>query len=132
MLAPSQLASLLRVSTSSLRRWSVLFEDNLSPRVSKHRSYSPDDYEVLKRVRDLSSEGVELSDIKRMLGAVVVEQSESKALVSYEDFIDILNVSRSTIQKLQSKVDQQEQELKAIRDYLALPFYKRLGRRRPG
>jgi len=134
MLSPSQLASLLKVSTATLRRWSVLFEDNLSKRVTKHRLYSPDDFEVLKRVRDLSSDGVPLDEVKRMLGEVVVGQSESKGLVLYEDFIEYLEISRSTIQKLEGRVKDQQAEidkLRAITDYLSLPFYKRLGRKFP-
>lgn len=137
MLSPNQVYTLLGVSSSTVRRWSVIFQEYLSPQKGKHRAYTPDDFAILKRVRDLSGEGILIEDIRNMLKVRVIDEpkvSEGKGLVVYEDFIEYLELSRSTIQRLELRIKEQEEkidQLLEVTEYLSLPFYKRLGRRKP-
>ena len=122
MLTPGQVSDLLKVSPSTIRRWSVLFEDHLSKRTTKHRQYSPEDFDTLKRIRDLSSEGIELDEIRRMVGVVVQQQeNQNKGLMVYEDFVELLDSFRFTTNTMQQQID----ELKAQVAYLSLPWWKR-------
>ena len=128
MLTPGQVSELLKVSPSTIRRWSVLFEDHLSRRTGKHRQYTPEDFATLQRVKELSGEGIELDEIKHLVAVVdqQPQENQGKGLIVYEDFVELLESFRVTTTSLKSEIDQ----LRAEVAYLRLPWYRRIGKRK--
>lgn len=127
MLTPGQIASSLNVSPATVRRWSARFARHLSPQNPKHkRAYTPDDLAVLARVRDLSATGSPLDQIDRALDVSAQSADKSTALITLADFAQSLQFARDSVASLQSQIDRQNAQIKAMADWFALPFFKRL------
>ena len=131
MLTPGQIAKTLDVSPATVRRWSTRFARHLTAHTpGKTRTYTVDDLAVLTRVRDLSASGSPLASIDQAL-SVIDPSAESNALVTVSDFAISLQTARDQVAHLQNQLDLQTARLDALTAWIALPFYKRIGKKPP-
>jgi DNA-binding transcriptional MerR regulator len=146
MLTPGQVSESLDVPPSTLRRWAGRFADHLSPQPSGrgHRSYTVDDLNTFRRIRDLSGQGVLLDDIAKRLDVVDPPPDDTTDLITTEGYSRMLDYAVNTLQSMQSTITDQgqritrlesriidagqkdDQELKRLRKWAALPWYKRI------
>lgn len=127
MLTPGQIATALNVSPATVRRWSAKFAHHLSPQTPNHkRTYTPEDLVVLARVRDMSATGSPLAQIDQALAVSAQNADQSTALISLTDFAQSLQFARESVASLQTQIDKQNAQIKAIADWFALPFFARL------
>jgi DNA-binding transcriptional MerR regulator len=130
MLTPAQIADTLQVSPATVRRWSARFARHLTPHTpNKKRAYSTDDLAILAKVRDLSALGTPLDQIDQSLS--VPDPAGSSALITIADFARALQYAQDLTAHLQSQLDEQTARLDALTAWLALPLYKRIGKRPP-
>jgi DNA-binding transcriptional MerR regulator len=130
MLTPAQIADTLQVSPATVRRWSARFARHLTPHTpNKKRAYSTDDLAILVKVRDLSALGTPLDQIDQSLS--VPDPAGSSALITIADFARALQYAQDLTAHLQSQLDEQTARLDALTAWLALPLYKRIGKRPP-
>ena len=130
MFTPAQVAQTLSVPPSTLRRWAKHFASYLSPQSGKKRTYTVADLDTLKRIQELSAKGLSYDQIAQTLTLVSAPPADT-ALVSVADFAQALESARAQLASLQAQVAQQAEELSAIKAWLQLPFYKRLGKKPP-
>lgn len=146
---PGQICENLSVPASTLRRWADRFQDMLSPQpaeAGRHRSYTSADFEVFRQIRDLAAAGNSLKSIENILRVIPPgrrpavdpdpeppksdNQADTSALmvvaVSRE-----LGTHSAQIQALKEQIALQNDRLAALADWLALPWYKRVGKRPP-
>ena len=128
MFTPAQVAQTLSVPPSTLRRWAKHFASYLSPQSGKKRTYTVADLDTLKRIQELSAKGLSYDQIAQTLTLVSAPPADT-ALVSVADFAQALESAHAQLASLQAQVAQQAQELDAIKAWLQLPFYKRLGKK---
>jgi len=128
MLTPAQVSQTLSVPPSTLRRWAKRFADFLSPQSGKKRTYTIADIDTLKRIQELSAQGLSYAQIAQTL-TVVSQPPADTALVNVADFAQALESAHAQLASLQAQVAQQAEELDAIKAWLQLPFYKRLGKK---
>lgn len=127
MLTPGQVANSLNVSPATVRRWSSRFARHLSPQTPKRkRTYTPDDLAVLARVRDMSASGSPLDQIEKALDVSAQSADQSTALITLTDFAESLQIAHARVASLQTQIDKQNAQIKALAEYLALPVFKRL------
>jgi DNA-binding transcriptional MerR regulator len=130
MLTPAQIADTLQVSPATVRRWSARFARHLTPHTpNKKRAYSTDDLAILVKVRDLSALGTPLDQIDQSLS--VPDPAGSSALITIADFARALQYAQDLTAHLQSQLDEQTARLDALTAWLALPLYKRIGKKPP-
>jgi len=127
---PAQVAQTLNTPPSTLRRWAKRFAAFLSPQSGKKRTYTVADIDTLKRIQDLSAQGLSYAQIAQTL-TVVSQPPADTALISLADFAQALESAHAQLASLQAQVAQQAEELQAIKAWLRLPFYKRLGKKPP-
>ena len=130
MFTPAQVAQTLSVPPSTLRRWAKHFAAFLSPQSGKKRTYTVADIDTLKRIQDLSAQGLSYAQISQTL-TVVSQPPADTALISLADFAQALESAHAQLAAVQAQLTQQAQELDAIKAWLQLPFYKRLGKKPP-
>ncbi len=130
MFTPAQVAQTLNTPPSTLRRWAKRFAAFLSPQSGKKRTYTIADIDTLKRIQDLSAQGLSYAQIAQTL-TVVSQPPADTALISLADFAQALEGAHAQLASLQAQVAQQAEELQAIKAWLRLPFYKRLGKKPP-
>lgn len=131
MITPSQVSESLNVPTSTVRRWAVRFERHLSKRSGKKRAYTTSDLDTFRRIRDLSESGYGLDRIDSMLDVVEPPQDASTSLLTLADFVQSLEVAHNTIASMQTMIDDQAARLDNLESWVAMPFYKRFGKRPP-
>ena len=130
MFTPAQVAQTLNTPPSTLRRWAKRFAAFLSPQSGKKRTYTVADIDTLKRIQDLSAQGLSYAQIAQTL-TVVSQPPADTALISLADFAQALESAHAQLAAVQAQLTQQAQELDAIKAWLQLPFYKRLGKKPP-
>ena len=130
MFTPAQVAQTLNTPPSTLRRQAKYFASYLSPQSGKKRTYTISDIDTLRRIQDLSAQGLSYDQIAQTL-SVVSQPPADTALVSVADFAQALESAHAQLASLQAQVAQQAEELQAIKAWLRLPFYKRLGKKPP-
>lgn len=130
MLTPKQASDTLQVSTSTLRRWSSDFSPFLSLRKGVRRLYTTDDIATLSRIKDLYKQGMNTLQVTEAL-PLVQSSDTDKALINITDFANALSLARADNAKLNNAVNELNDRLTALENYLSLPFYKRLGKRPP-
>lgn len=131
MLSPSQVSESLGIPPSTIRRWAVRYERHLSKRPGKKRTYTPTDLDTFRRIRDLSASGFGLDRIDNMLDVVERPQDPTTSLISLADFAQSLETAHNQVAMLQTLVDEQKARLDALETWIALPFYKRIGKKPP-
>ena len=101
-LTPSQVASMLDVSSSTLRLWSGQFADHLSPAANpgerRRRSYTADDVSVLQQARDALRSGRTVHEVVVLLS--VPQDAPGTALVTQQAMIGELNAARAALASL--------------------------------
>ncbi len=130
MFTPAQVAQTLNTPPSTLRRWAKRFAAFLSPQSGKKRTYTVADIDTLKRIQDLSAQGLSYAQIAQTL-TVVSQPPADTALISLADFAQALEGAHAQLAAVQAQLNQQARELDAIKAWLQLPFYKRLGKKPP-
>ncbi len=130
MFTPAQVAQTLSVPPSTLRRWAKHFAAFLSPQSGKKRTYTVADIDTLKRIQDLSAQGLSYAQISQTL-TVVSQPPADTALISLADFAQALESAHAQLAAVQAQLTQQAQELDAIKAWLQLPFYKRWAKKPP-
>jgi len=138
MITPKQVSDSLNVPASTIRRWAARFEEYLSPRKGKKRSYTTGDMDTFRRIRDYSAEGFSLDRIAEMLSVVESPADQSTELLKLSDFIQSLEIAHSTVTKLQNQLDEnsikleeQQARIQALEEYIALPWYKKIVNKPP-
>lgn len=125
MITPNQAAATLKVSTSTLRRWSSDFEVFLSPRKGVKRLYTIEDIAMFKRIRDLYKQGMNTSQVQAALP--LVERSPAdKSLITLPEFAAALSQARAEQVQLVETLNTLTAQVNALQDYFALPWYKRI------
>lgn len=115
-LSPGNVAKLLDVSTATVRRWSSQFDEFMSPSAKadpegkKKRTYTSADVDTLRRIRDLSQEGLPLDQIGSQLVHVVTSESPEDAeaarrAAELQDTSTALSTVVSFARELQSHED---------------------------
>ena len=130
MFTPAQVAQTLNTPPSTLRRWAKHFAPFLSPQSGKKRTYTVADIDTLKRIQDLSAQGLSYAQIAQTL-TVVSQPPADTALISLADFAQALESAHAQLAAVQAQLNQQAQELDAIKAWLQLPFYKRWAKKPP-
>ncbi len=130
MFTPAQVAQTLSVPPSTLRRWAKHFAAFLSPQSGKKRTYTVADIDTLKRIQDLSAQGLSYAQIAQTL-TVVSQPPADTALISLADFAQALESAGAQLAAVQAQLTQQAQALDAIKAWLQLPFYKRWAKKPP-
>jgi DNA-binding transcriptional MerR regulator len=130
MFTPAQVAQTLNCPPSTLRRWAKHFASYLSPQSGKKRVYTIADIDTLRRIQELSAQGLSYTQIAQTLSVVSAPPADT-ALVSVADFAKSLQTARDQIAHLQNQLDTQTARLDALTAWIALPFYKRIGKKAP-
>ena len=125
MITPNQAAAALKVSTSTLRRWSSDFEAFLSPRKGVKRLYSVEDIGMFKRIRDLYKQGMNTSQVQAALPLVETSPAD-KSLVTLPEFAAALSQARASQAQLVETVNKLTLQVNALQNYFELPWYKRI------
>lgn len=125
MITPNQAAVTLKVSTSTLRRWSSDFEPFLSPRKGVKRLYTIEDIATLKRIQGLYKQGMNTAQVQAALPLVEGSPAD-KALITLPEFAAALSQARAEQAKLVEDVNTLTRQVNALQDYFALPWYKRI------
>ena len=151
---PGDMSNLLGVPASTLRRWAVRFEKALTPQdmeAGRHRVYANSDLEVFRQIRDLAAKGHSLRSIENILTVIPPGQAKPEFMPNFEpegeptppgeqsqnSALMVLAVSRelgthnAQIQALQDQINKQNERLGALTEFMALPWYKRIGKRPP-
>ena len=128
-LTPAQAAEVLEIHKRTLRRWSVLFANALSPSAGatgKKRYYNSQDIQTLRRVEKLKRRGMQLSEIADVLPVVPADENDATSVVlSSEANVVIgglIERQRATDEKIVEKFDKYD-------EYFKLPWYRRFWKR---
>jgi len=131
MLTPKAVSEYAGITPSTLRRWSDYFAQELAPRSGKKRMYTPGDLATFMRIRDYAAQGIGLQRIKELLKFPPEPENKETALITMKDLFETLEFARGTIAAMRNEMQAQADRLTALEEYLALPWYKRIGKRPP-
>lgn len=131
MLTPKQVSETLDIPPSTLRRYATRFESHLAPRKGKKRMYTVSDLDTFRKIRDLSASGYGLDRIDEMLDVVETPQDKSNALVTIADFAQSLEIAHGKMSQLLQRLDDQDDRIEALENWIMTPWYKRVGKRPP-
>lgn len=127
-LTPSQVAETLETAPSTIRRWSTRFEEFMSFSHShgQRRSYTLEDLAMLRRIRDLSREGVPLAKISEALTVEAVRaEGPTKALINMSDVAQALEMARDAYASLELKNAELQERVSALEEYIQTPWWRR-------
>lgn len=128
-LSPSQAAEVLQIHKRTLRRWSVLFANSLSPSAGatgKKRYYQGTDIQTLRRVEQLKARGMKLSEIAEILPIVPADENESTSVVLAPEQNLVIGGMIERAKQLGDELESQDERLKRLEDWSKLPWYKKL------
>lgn len=127
-LTPSQVAETLETAPSTIRRWSTRFEEFMSFSHShgQRRSYTLEDLAMLRRIRDLSREGVPLAKISEALTVEAVRaEGPTKALINMSDVAQALEMARDAYASIELKNAELQERVSALEEYIQTPWWRR-------
>ena len=127
-LTPSQVSDTLETPPSTIRRWSVRFERYMSSAhfPGQKRLYSLEDLAFLRRVRDLSRQGLPLERIEETLKAEVVRADPGEtALMTISDIAQALASTRASFASLEQKNTELQERVNALEKYIKTPWWRR-------
>ena len=127
-LTPAQVAETLETPPSTIRRWSVRFERYLSSAhtAGQKRLYSLEDLAFLRKVRDLSKQGLPLSKIEETLRAEVIRAEPGEtALMTISDVAEALAMAREAYASIERKNEELQERVKALEEYIQTPWWRR-------
>ncbi len=93
--------------------------------------YTPGDLATFMRIRDYAAQGIGLQRIKELLKFPPEPENKETALITMKDLFETLEFARGTIAAMRNEMQAQADRLTALEEYLALPWYKRIGKRPP-
>ena len=136
MYHPNQVSEMLSIPPSTLRRLATEFHDMLSPQRSRHRRYTESDIALMRKVRELTGQGMSLAEIRQAL-TVVSETPERQEEVSSLSLIPAISSELdrldsayhqvlSELEKLRAAHEGERERLQALEEWLSLPWWKRL------
>ena len=135
MFTPSQVSEMLDIPGSSLRRLASQFSDRLSESANKRRrTYTDEDIKVLKRVRELTGQGMSIEEIKNVIDVAPSDSALAKvpesSLALLPEVLQEFESLRSEISDLRSEVNELK-EWKSERDaktaeYKKIPRWRRV------
>lgn len=131
MLTPKAVSEYTGITPSTLRRWSDYFAQHLAPRSGKKRMYTTGDLAVFTRIRDYAAQGIGLQRIREMLAIPVAPDNQQTALITITDLFNSLEFAQGTIAAMRNELQAQADRLTALEEYIAMPWYKRIGKRPP-
>ena len=133
MFTPNQICETLMVPPSTLRRWARVFVDHLSPQKGKnrHRSYTKEDLNTFRKIRDLLADGLTYEGVKQNLDIVEKPEDQTKDLATLPDIVQSLQIASDHLATMQTKLDQQDQRIKDLEGWISLPWYKRITTKPP-
>jgi len=128
MIKPGQASDTLDIPPSTLRRLAKEFEDYLSPQTGRFREYTLEDLDTFRKIRELLSHGMTYKDVKTRLQVLEKpsEDQEPKSLAVVPELIKSLQIASDQLATLQAKTDKQDQRIKALEAWIALPWYQKL------
>lgn len=127
-LTPSQVADTLETAPSTIRRWSVRFERYMSfaHSIGQKRRYSLEDLAILRKIRDLSKQGLPLDKIEETLRVEVVRADPGEtALMTISDISQGLAMARDAYSSLELKNTELQERVKALEEYIQTPWWRR-------
>ena len=127
-LTPSQVADTLETAPSTIRRWSTRFEEfmSFSHSPGQRRSYTLEDLAMLRRIRDLSREGVPLAKISEALTVEAVRaEGPTKALINMSDVAQALEMARDAYASIELKNAELQERVSALEEYIQTPWWRR-------
>ena len=127
-LTPSQVAETLETAPSTIRRWSTRFEEfmSFSHSPGQRRSYTLEDLAMLRRIRDLSREGVPLAKISEALTVEAVRaEGPTKALINMSDVAQALEMARDAYASIELKNAELQERVSALEEYIQTPWWRR-------
>jgi len=128
---PSQVAETLEIPPSTLRRWSTRFVEfmSFSHSPGQKRSYTLEDLATLRRVKELSGEGLPLEKIHEalLLQAVGAEgaNGSSTALINLSDVAQAFEDFRAQFVALEHKNKELQAHVEALENYIQTPWWRR-------
>lgn len=142
MITPGQVSQALNIPPSTLRRWSVKFADHLTPQRSpgSKRVYTDSDLQIFERIKSLSADGLTLEAVAELLPVEVIDKpvDQSTALLSLKDYRSLIDSAFSSLAEVSNevelhaaKIQKYDDRLQKLENWLALPWYKRIGTRPP-
>lgn len=134
---PGQVSEMLDIPVSSLRRLSAEFADFLTKTKGRHRRYTEQDIDILRRVREGTQHGQTIAQIKQEL-AIVPESpadqdkpGDSLMMVpaiagELSRLDDSDRVIMQQLQQLRADHESDHERLQRLEAWLRLPWWKRL------
>jgi len=90
------------------------------------RLYSLEDLAFLRKVRDLSREGLPLASIEQTLKAEVVQADPGEtALMTISDVAEALAMAREAYASIERKNEELQERVKALEEYIQTPWWRR-------
>jgi len=109
MIKPGQASEALNIPPSTLRRIANEFEDFISPQTGSHRSYTLEDLDLFRKIRDLLSHGLTYEEIKPRLQIVSAAedhpQDKPKDLAIVPEIIKQLTLASEMVSDLQAQIE---------------------------
>ena len=93
--------------------------------------YATSDLAVFQRIKDLAAQGIGLDRINELLLIPAEPANKETALITMTDLLQTLEFAQSTIASMNAKLEDQAARIAALEEYLALPWYKRIGKKPP-
>jgi len=124
--SPAQAAEILQIHKRTLRRWSVLFANALSPSagaVGKKRFYNGQDIATMQRVEQLKRRGMSLSEIASVLPVVPADEDQPNPLVLAPETNVVIG---GLIERQRATDEKIDDRFRKYDEYFKLPWYRRL------
>lgn len=138
---PSQVSDMLGIPPSTLRRYVADFGDHLSAKANRPRGrrYSDQDIATLKKARELLNQRQPVDQVNRLLGIIDdPEATPSDSLALVPDISTALTTAleaarglRIEVDDLAERQDQADDRLDALTEWVAIPWYRRIGQSPP-
>lgn len=132
MFTPAQVSEMLNIPPSSLRRLAHEFAASLSKSPGRHRRYSEQDINTLRRVREMTGRGLSLETIRQQLTIVEAQPPAGETLAMVPTIAQELSrldeFSRSVfgeLEKLRAAWQEDHARLEKFSRWAALPWWKR-------
>lgn len=131
MFTSGQVAKMLELPASTLRRYVATFGAALSDgaRASRSRRFTDGDVVILRRVRELLSEGRSPAEVKELLASLDVAVVETPTPATVLELLpgigQELAAQRQLAHVLQLELEDITDRLAAVEAYLTAPWYRR-------
>lgn len=131
MFTSGQVATMLELPSSTLRRYVATFGGFLSEgaRQARSRRFTDGDVVILRRIRELLGEGRSPAEVKELLASLDVAVVEAKTPATVLELLpgigQELAAQRQLAHVLQLEMEDVSDRLAAVEAYLMAPWYRR-------